>query len=51
MIQTKEDLREYLKCDKIHLGIKYSKPKWNDEIWKFEKHFGFMNTIITTSMD
>ena len=36
MIQTKEDLKEYLKCDKEHLGIKYLRSKWNDEVWKFE---------------
>lgn len=36
MIKSKNELREYLKCDKQHLGIKYSTPKWNDDIWKFE---------------
>lgn len=57
MIKTKEDLREYLECDKTHLGIKYSKPKWNDDIWKFEialrfheyyynNRNGFINNIL-----
>lgn len=37
MIKTKEDLRAYLFYDKQALGKKYSRPKWNDEIWKFER--------------
>lgn len=49
MIQTKEDLKEYLKCDKEHLGIKYLRSKWNDEVWKFE--IALMNTIIITNVD
>lgn len=36
MIHTKEDLREYLKCDKRHLEINYHRPRWNDDIWRFE---------------
>ena len=36
MILTKEDLNNYLLCDKRALGKNYSRPKWNDEIWKFE---------------
>lgn len=36
MIRTKIDLQEYLRCDKQHLGINYSRPKWNDDIWRFE---------------
>lgn len=37
MIKTKEDLKRYLKKDKLALGKKYKHPKiFNDEIWKFE---------------
>ena len=57
MIRTKEDLREFLECDKRHLGIKHSRPKWNDDIWKFERALrfheyyynnrrGFINNIL-----
>ena len=37
MIQSKDDLYEYLKCDKIQLGIerKYPRP-FTDEIWKYQ---------------
>lgn len=37
MIKTKEDLKEYLFYDKQALGKNYHRPKWNDEIWKFER--------------
>lgn len=37
MIKSKEDYREYLRCDKIALGKKYKKPKLvGDEIWRFQ---------------
>ena len=37
MIKNKNDLKYYLKQDKIALGKKYNYPKiLNDEIWKFE---------------
>lgn len=38
MIYTKEDLREYLRCDKIALRNENRKyPRWGrDEIWRFE---------------
>ena len=36
MILTKEDLNNYLLCDKQVFGKIYSRLKWNDEIWKFE---------------
>ena len=38
MIQNKEDLREYLECDKYALGLTNQKhPRiFGDEIWKFE---------------
>jgi len=36
MIKTKEDLRYYLEQDRLNLHKDYLKPKWNDEIWKYE---------------
>ena len=37
MIVTKQDLVEYLNCDKRALGITWSRPRlFRDEIWKFE---------------
>lgn len=36
MIKTKDDLREYLQCDKMHLGIKHARSRWNNDIWKYE---------------
>ena len=36
MIKTKDDLREYLACDKLALGKQYRRPRWNDDIWKFQ---------------
>lgn len=37
MILTKNDLKEYLKCDKEALGItcKYP-PLFGNEVWKFQ---------------
>ena len=37
MIKTKADLKYYLECDRIALGIKRKYPKFfGDEIWKFQ---------------
>lgn len=37
MIRSKEDYKEYLRCDQIALGKKYKKPKLvGDEIWRFQ---------------
>ncbi len=37
MIKSKEDYKEYLRCDQIALGKKYKKPKLvGDEIWRFQ---------------
>ncbi len=36
MIQTKEDLREYLRADQYALGMKGQKPKHRDVIWRYE---------------
>lgn len=36
MIQSKHDLDEYLKADKVALGRKTKKPKFYDLIWKYE---------------
>lgn len=37
MIQTKKELYDYLECDKKALGKSYAYPRWNDDIWKFER--------------
>ena len=38
MIQSKEDLKYYLDCDKKALGITRQKPRfYSDEIWKFQR--------------
>ena len=38
MIQTKEDYKYYLACDKAALGISRKRPKFmNDYIWRFER--------------
>lgn len=36
MIQSKEDLKEYMEADRIHLGYKYMKPKIRDIVWRYE---------------
>ena len=37
MIQTKADLKDYIKADKKQLGISRPFPRpFTDEIWKFE---------------
>ena len=36
MIKNKKDYLEFLIQDKIALGRKTKKPKWNDYIWKYE---------------
>lgn len=36
MIQSKQDLEEYLEADKHALGRKGKKPTFNDYIWKYE---------------
>ena len=36
MIKTKEDLKYYLEQDRLNLHKNYLKPKWNDEIWKYQ---------------
>lgn len=36
MIKNKEDLKYYLEQDRLNLHKDYIKPKWNDEIWKYE---------------
>ena len=41
MIKTKSDLREYLASDKQALGKQYRRPRWNDDIWKFERALRF----------
>lgn len=36
-IKTKEDLKEFLRCDKKQLGITRKRPRpFTDEIWKYE---------------
>ncbi len=41
MIITKDDLHEYLSCDKTALCKEYRRPKWDDDIWKFERALRF----------
>ena len=36
MIKTKSDLKYYMEQDRLNLHKDYLKPKWNDEIWKYE---------------
>ena len=36
MIQSKEDLKEYMEADRVHLGYKYKKSKIRDIVWKYE---------------
>ena len=36
MIETKKDLLYYIEQDRLALHIDHIKPKWNDEIWKYE---------------
>ena len=36
MIKSKDDLQFYLEADKFALDKKYSKPKINDDVWKFQ---------------
>lgn len=36
MIQSKQDLKEYLQADKIALGRKSKRPAFSDLIWKFQ---------------
>ncbi len=36
MIKTKEDLKYYIEQDRLNLHIQHEKPKWNDDIWKYE---------------
>ena len=36
MIKSKDDLQFYLAADKFALDKKYSKPKINDDVWKFQ---------------
>ncbi len=49
MIITKDDLHEYLSCDKQVLCKEYCLPKWNDDIWIFERALRFMNIITITN--
>lgn len=38
MIKTREELKEYMRCDKEQLGIKRRWPRpFSDEIWKYER--------------
>lgn len=38
MIKNKKQLKYYLECDRVALGISRKKPKFiGDEIWKFER--------------
>lgn len=38
MIQSREDYKYYLKCDKLALEKNYNRPKFiGDEIWQFER--------------
>lgn len=38
MIKDKKQLKYYLECDRVALGISRNKPKFiGDEIWKFER--------------
>lgn len=38
MIESKNDYKYYIECDRIALGKKYKKPKLvGDEIWQFER--------------
>ncbi len=36
MIKTKEDLKFYMEQDRLNLHQTRLKPKWNDEVWKYE---------------
>lgn len=37
MIKNKDDLKEYLECDKKALGITYDSPKlFTDEVWRYQ---------------
>ena len=36
MIKTKSDLKYYMEQDRLNLHKDYLKPKWDDEIWKYE---------------
>ena len=47
MIKTKSDLLYYIEQDRLALHIEHLKPKWNDEVWKYEiilrKHEYYFN--------
>lgn len=36
MIKSKNDLKEYMEADRIHLGYTYEKPKIRDIVWRYE---------------
>lgn len=36
MIKSKNDLKEYLEADRIHLGYTYNSPRLRDIVWRYE---------------